>query len=138
MGQSTRILGPMKLRSLLIGIAIVACLLGAGDASRRRGEMFRKLALYHRWARYCVGDDFYPGPFCGNAYSSEPWYYEERAKIRKRFCQEAHDYYKFLAWKYFRATKYPWLPVAPDRTPPPLAFPKTVVDWSRDVVLARP
>lgn len=105
---------------------------------RSRGEKFRELARYHRAASLDLGGDFLPGSWCGNAWSEDRWYQEELQKIRNRYFREAKVYHKLLAAKYFRASRSPWLPVVADPTPPPLAFPKTVVDWGEDVVLARP
>lgn len=136
--QTTRLLRPWRLKTLLIGVAAAGLVLGVGRWSRVRAESFRKLALYHQAASYGAGDDFLPGPLCGLAYREETWFHAERDRIRRRFCREAQDYHKRLATKYRRAAAWPFLPVAPDETPPPLAFPATVYDPRIDARIPRP
>jgi hypothetical protein len=81
-------------RRMMVAVAIVA-VAGFALAVGLRRSSFRTLEDFHRRAK-------------ADAVSS----------IRGRKGRALADYHDGLRWKYARAARYPWLPVAPDPSEP--------------------
>jgi hypothetical protein len=89
-------LSHFRLRTLMIGVAIVGAILGLGVRLHARAEQYRRVAYEHErqvglmWG--CLND--------GHPSERESWH-------------------ESLATKYRYHASHPWLPVQPDPPPPP-------------------
>jgi hypothetical protein len=113
-----------RVRTLMAGIAVVACLAGLMLGFQRRGDSFRMLAAYHEQAAtylyiekvgvICT-DGFREGDFERTIANrgEEAWHAYQAAR-----------YHDCLVAKYVLAAKRPWLPVMADPPPPLGANPK--------------
>ena len=92
-----------RTRTLMVAVAVVAVLLGAGVKLRRRREHFAAMADTHE-AMTHAGGSVFGGP-------------EERERAWAWF-DKRYEFDKAMAEKYRRAARYPFLPVPPDPPEP--------------------
>jgi hypothetical protein len=119
----------LRVRTVMIAIALLAGLLGIAAGIERRVESFKRLAAYHYQASAILIDHAGGPLLCGHGLTD--------VDFERIFCSRGPDkcraykascYHSELADKYDMAAKHPWLPVSND--PPPIAgtFPKFEVD----------
>ena len=112
-----------RIRTLFIGVAAIASLLGAGLGHHNRIESRRRLALYHDRAANVLLER--TGESCIDCVRSET---EIERILRNRgdaqwLAYQAMIYHQGLSEKYLLAADQSSLWVAPDPEPPPGAFP---------------
>ena len=119
----------LRLRGLMIAVAIIGLLLGGSVALQRRSLRFKQLARYHAqgallYARHGSGmfhDDTTCAEFREQEYSPSPngqHYHPIGGFLTKRDGLWLR-YHEQMAGKYVSAAESPWLPIAPDPPPPP-------------------
>ncbi len=99
-----------RVRSMMVVVAIVALSMWARFQVEARRNHFSQLVRSFFEKRVAASAFAYSGP--GGAVM------ERLAKADGERRAEASAYYTGLIQKYERATRYPWLPVAPDPPKP--------------------
>jgi hypothetical protein len=104
-----------RLRTLLIAVAVVGVVLGAGMMRRRRSILHEKAAHHRAIGRRQAAKVRGIEELARAATTAR-----EAAETRADARVEARigEYHAALARKYQRAAARPWLPVAPDPPPP--------------------
>ena len=94
-------------RRMMVAVAVLAVVLGAGEATRKRRSRFGREAGFH-------------GAFMRLYARSPPVHFpnKERLASHRRSLAEKKAYHESLAGKYEQAARHPWLPVAPDPPEP--------------------
>jgi hypothetical protein len=119
----------LRVRTVMIAIALLAGLLGTAAGIERRIESFKHLAAYHYQASSVLIDRAGGSLFCGTGLTD--------SDFERIFCGRGPDeclaykascYHSELADKYQMAANNPWLPVSNDPPPLPGTFPKFEVD----------
>jgi hypothetical protein len=101
---------------MLVGVAIIAVILGVAVELWRRSTSFRELA--HKYEEKSNGEGF--NAFFVLHSSSFSHRMETNDEISRAY-EKSSNYYNTLKQKYERAAAQPWLPFRPD--PPPPAWP---------------
>jgi hypothetical protein len=106
----------LRLRTLLIAVAVAGMVLGEGLMIQRRARLratsARHAAQEQMWTTLAAAAGQRPS-------RRVDWSYRGvRRQTDQGRCRAAADYHARLARKYDRAARYPWLPVAPDPPPP--------------------
>jgi hypothetical protein len=124
-------------QSALVAVAVVAVLLGAGLAVRRRAERLVRTAAYHLQAHELLVEQA-GGPLeCVEAEGDED-FEEATERIfaavggREYLAYRASMHHWHLFEKYREAASRPWLPVASDPPAPELANPRLERDPTYD------
>jgi hypothetical protein len=132
----------LRLRSVLIGVAMLAIGLAAWVTIERRTERFTHLAAYHLQAHFILAEQA-DGPRECLEPEDDDWEtaVEQRFAARRErvyLAYEAATYHWDLFEKYRKAAASPWLSVRVDPLPPQMANPRfnadsgyveTVRDW---------
>jgi hypothetical protein len=115
----------VRLRTIMIALALLAGLLGTASAIERRVESFNRLAPYHVQAGHVLIDAAGGPPLCGTGLTVRDFenFFCARGPDQCR-AYRAACYHFDLAKRYRGAAKHPWLPAANDPQPPPGAFPR--------------
>jgi hypothetical protein len=104
-------------------VGVFGGLLGLALEIQRRGEAFRKLAVYHRESAHLVFERAGMPGFCNNGQSQseiEQAYASHGMQVWLNY--QAGKYHNRMADKYELAADRPWLPVGADPPPPPGAY----------------
>jgi hypothetical protein len=107
----------LRIRTLMIAVAVAGLLLYGDDLRRRRTHFLERAddhsvyaVYYRRLVRIVADERTSPG---GSDPREQFFLAEEEDAWRRRA-----DYHESLIVKYERAARYPWLPVAPDPPEP--------------------
>jgi hypothetical protein len=101
----------------MVAVAMVAILIGVGLEVARRSRRFARLSAYHtKAALEYFGTEMALGGWPPQLQDLSP---AELGRIRYRYQVRAWvHYHSALTEKYEQASRYPWLPVAPDPPEP--------------------
>ena len=99
----------------MITVAVLRAMLGLWVAIERRSVRFERLGWFHR--------NRIVGVLAGSLAPDVTDIYEPLAVDHQGRSVSAHqrdinEWHEGLAQKYWHAARYPWLPVAPDSSPP--------------------
>src|SRR4051794_41783878 len=100
----------VRLRTLMIVVAIAALLFGGVLEAGRRRARFRQLERHYMWEQMDAGF----ATLLMESFERDPSVGPRKLAAARRL----EAYYGRLRAKYERATRYPWLPVPPDPPPP--------------------
>jgi hypothetical protein len=105
----------LRVRTVMLAIALVAGLLGVAAAMERRVESFKRLAAYHEQASSVLIASAGEPVFCGTGLTASDFerIFCSRGPVECR-AYKASRYHSELAEKYIMAAKHPWRPVSDD------------------------
>jgi hypothetical protein len=105
----------IRLKTVLIGIAVIAALLEASVTVERR-RLYRRTAAQHARMEGALAKELAPFFAFKRRYGQFPGCALAQTLLEED--EEQLNRYAFLKQKYTQAARHPWIPVPPD--PPPL------------------
>jgi hypothetical protein len=109
-----------RVRTSMIAVAAVACILGVSVSVRHRAERFRLLAAYHR-EQYDELRSAIPFPGEEAYYAATSSEFQQLCRRPKRVVVQTPplcEWHMQMSRKYTYAAAHPWLPVSGDPPPP--------------------
>jgi hypothetical protein len=130
----------LRLRTLLLGVALLAVGLAVWMAIERRSKQFTRLAAYHLQAHEILVDQA-GGPLqCLQVEGDDTWETAADKRFsargeRQYLASKASTYHWNLFEKWRKAAESPWLSVEVDPPSPPMANPPFDADSSYDQIV---